>query len=97
MISVAASTLVSNSPLWRIVDAEEADAIGPGWPQFGDKERDPVKTLVTLTKPGYSADGNQAFVNLSFVWSIHGAEARYVLRRAGPGWEVACSHLVFYV
>jgi hypothetical protein len=97
MIAVAASTLVSTSPMWRIVDAEEADAIGPGWPQFSDKERDPVKTLVTLTKPGYSTDGNLAFVNLSFVWSIHGAEARYVLKRSGPAWKVACSHLVFYV
>ena len=95
--AIAATKLAGKSPLWRVVSAEEAKVINPAWPPPMGKKREPVKTLVTLTKPGYSADGNSALVNLSFVWSIHGAEARYLLRREGSNWKVTCSQLIFYV
>ncbi len=95
--TVAATQLAAKSPLWRVVDDEEANARSPGWPRPKDKELEPVKTLVTLTKPGYSTDGDSAFVNLSFAWSIHSAEAQYLVTRAGSRWEVTCSHLIFYV
>jgi len=95
--TVAATQLAAKSLLWRVVDVEEANARSPGWPRPGSMELEPVKTLVTLTKPGFSTDGDLAFVNLSFAWSIRSAEAQYLVKRAGSTWEVTCSHLIFYV
>jgi hypothetical protein len=94
---VPSTQLIGKSPLWRVVTDAEAKIINPAWPPSSGVKRPPVKTLVSLTKPGYSVDGQSAFVNISFLWSIHGAEARYVLRRAGVKWEVTCSQLIFYV
>jgi hypothetical protein len=93
----SAAQLAGKSSLWRFVTSKEAETISPAFPPPPGRERELMKTLVTLTKPGYSADERSAFVNLSFLWSIHGAEAQYLLRRVGSSWEVACSHLVFYV
>ena len=93
----AASDLLPKSTKWFFVRPSEVDKINPAFPPPGVEKRTPVKTLVTLTKPAYSSNGLTALVFLDFVWSIHGANARYVLRRETDRWVVACSQLFFSV
>lgn len=96
--STAASDLLPQSTKWFVIRAGEEDKINPAWPPPpGVEKRKPIKTLVTLTKPAYSSDGLTALVFLDFAWSIHGADARYVLRRESDRWVVACSQLLFSV
>jgi hypothetical protein len=93
----AASELLPKSTKWFLVTPSEMDKINPAFPPPPGVARTPVKTLVTLTKPAYSSNGLTALVFLDFVWSIHGANARYVLRRESDRWVVACSQLLFAV
>jgi hypothetical protein len=96
--STAAADLLSKSTKWFVVRPGEEDKINPAFlPPPGVEKRKPVKTLVSLTKPAYSSDGLTALVFLGFVWSIHSANARYVLRRESDRWVVACSQLLFSV
>ena|SRR5690242_9206951 len=55
---------------------------------------EPIKTVVTLSVPGYSESGQSAFVFFSFRWSIHRACAGYVLDRSEKGWQIRCSEVV---
>jgi hypothetical protein len=90
-------SLLSDSEKWRRVRPSEEKTISPAFPPPPGVERPPIKTLVALTQPAYSEDGARALIVLNFVWSIHGAEARYVLMRSNEKWVVDCSQLVLYV
>ena len=83
---------------WRSVKREEVTAMSPALPppQSGGK-RPPTKTLVNLHRPAYTESGDVALVVFHFVWSMHGAGARYILDRSGSKWRIRCSKLVFYV
>lgn len=91
------SELLAKSDAWRLVRAEEEKTISPAFPPPPGVHRAPIKTLARLSRPGYSVDGSRALVFFSFNWSIHGADAQYVLTRANGTWVVACSHLSFMV
>lgn len=56
-----------------------------------------IRTLVSVSKAGFSKDGRQAAVVLSFTTGVHGALARYRLARASGGWSIACSQLNYYL
>jgi len=93
--AVSAARLVSASKKWRLVrpqETEKAPFILPDRTSVGE----PIKTIVTISLPAYSASGDAAFVVFGFTWSIHGAVAQYVLRQSGQGWKVRCSQLRFY-
>jgi hypothetical protein len=47
--------------------------------------------------PGYSADGRVAVVRLSFGWSIHSAQATYILVRRDDQWSVVVRNLIFFL
>ncbi|HET6324796.1 MAG TPA: hypothetical protein VFG04_08855 [Planctomycetaceae bacterium] len=47
--------------------------------------------------PGYSADRRVAVVFLSFGWSIHSAQAIYILVRRDDHWSVVVRNLVFFL
>lgn len=57
----------------------------------------PVRTIVTLSRPGFSASGNEALVILRFTWSIHDALARVRLERIGAQWRTRCAQFNYYV
>lgn len=57
----------------------------------------PFRTYVHLQMPGYSSDGAWAFVTFDFLWSIHGAEAMYVLKREGGSWVVVSTEYRYAV
>jgi hypothetical protein len=94
--SRSVGNLLGESEKWRRVLATEEKTVSPAFPPPPGIERKPIKTLVTLTRPAYSRDGSLALVVLRFNWSIHGAEARYVVKRSDNAWAVQCSQLVFY-
>ena len=52
---------------------------------------------VSAWPPGYSADGNHAIVFLSIPWSMHHADATYLLARDGDGWRIVLRQFVYYV
>ena len=53
---------------------------------------------VSAWPPGYSADGNYAIVFLSIPWSMHHADATYLLARDGSdGWRIVLRQFVYYV
>ncbi len=52
-----------------------------------------IATLITPYTPGYSSDGTQAMVVLSFNWSIHTGYVVYVLRLKEARWSVVKSSL----
>ena len=52
---------------------------------------------VSAWPPGYSADGDYAIVFLSIPWSMHHADATYLLTRDGDGWRVVLRQFVYYV
>jgi hypothetical protein len=56
-----------------------------------------LKTFVSLRVPGYSADGNRAYVSFDFRWSIHGASAFYMLQRRAGVWTIVTTDFVFAV
>ena len=94
----SAAAVLSQSDEWRLVKGSEEKTIWPTFPAPPDApKRPPTKTVITLYLPGYSDSGDTALVLFHFVWSMHGAAARYVLQREGPRWEIKCSKLVFYV
>jgi hypothetical protein len=57
----------------------------------------PVRTIVTLSRPGFSASGNEALIILRFTWSIHDALARVRLERVGTQWRIQCAQFNYYV
>jgi hypothetical protein len=91
-----AQDLVSPSESWWVMTPAEESEIRPTFPPPPGKESVPVKTVVGLTRPVFSDDGLRALMFLQFLWSIHGAEARYVLAKRNGAWAVVCSQLVFY-
>ena len=52
---------------------------------------------VSAWPPGYSANGNYAIVFLSIPWSMHHADATYLLARDGDGWRIVLRQFVYYV
>jgi hypothetical protein len=47
-------------------------------------------------QPGYSKDGRLAIVRFDIPWSIHSADATYVLVRQDGGWKVRVRQFVIY-
>ena len=48
--------------------------------------------------PGFTADGRYAIVFLSIPWSMHHANATYLLQRGGgDGWRIVLRQFVYYV
>ena len=56
----------------------------------------PVKTAVDIARPAYFDKATTALVHFSFRWSIHRADANYVLRKQPNGWQVACVDVIHY-
>jgi hypothetical protein len=52
-----------------------------------------IATLITPYAPGYSTDGTQAVVVLSFNWAVHTGYVIYRLRLKDDRWSVVTSHL----
>ncbi|MDB5387613.1 MAG: hypothetical protein JWM11_3259 [Planctomycetaceae bacterium] len=52
--------------------------------------------LVTAHRPGYSESKNIAVVNVSYFWSLHPAEAIYVLEKNEEKWTIIfCQHIYY--
>jgi hypothetical protein len=51
---------------------------------------------VVAYPPGYTADGTFAAVSLILPWSIHHADATYLLARDGDRWRVVLRQFVYY-
>ena len=91
-----AEALVVPTKNWRLIDKSDEDGdIGEKW-HLGPKRGERVKTILSVWRPAISADANLAFVYFSFLWSIHGADAHYLLERKGKGWRVNCTEFFFY-
>ncbi|WP_153067416.1 hypothetical protein [Steroidobacter cummioxidans] len=88
-------SLVSTNKLWRIGQEERRDQM----PSFPPLEFDgvPVRTVVTVSSPGFSRAGDEALVLLSFTWSVHDALARIRMARNGGVWRAQCVQFNFYV
>ncbi len=95
--SLAAAPLVTASRKWRLIRPDEMTG-DPPRDLLPDKTRagEPIRTIVYLSAPAFSESGDLAFVLLSFRWSVHEAQARYVLKASGSNWKVQCSDLFFY-
>lgn len=52
-----------------------------------------IATLITPYTPGYSSDGTQAVVVLSFNWSVHTGYVIYLLQHKEARWSVVKNHL----
>jgi hypothetical protein len=52
-----------------------------------------IATLITPYAPGYSTDGTQAVVVLSFNWAVHTGYVIYKLRLKNDRWSVVTSHI----
>ena len=88
------ANFVSPSPRWLIpAELPQPDPLVP----VSDFNGVPISTVVTLSRPGFSLDGNQAVVILSFTWSIHDALARVRLQRDGTEWKIRCAQFDYYV
>jgi hypothetical protein len=49
------------------------------------------RPIVFLRVPGYSDDSNWAYVDFQSLWSIHGADAVYLLKRIDGKWTVVAT------
>jgi len=86
------AAMVADSASWFIVPREQEKFLGVGMPTPENMtKRIAVKTLVKLSRPAYSKDGDRAFIMFSYPWSIHSAYAQYVLRRQTGKWNVECA------
>ena len=87
--------LVSTNDLWRIGQEERRGQV----PSFPPTEFDgvPVRTVVTVSSPGFSRRGDEALVLLSFTWSVHDAVARVRMVRNNGVWTAQCVQFNFYV
>jgi hypothetical protein len=47
--------------------------------------------------PGFTAGGEYAVLFLSIPWSMHHADATYLLQRDGQGWRIVLRQFVYYV
>jgi len=92
---VPAEALIRASPRWRLaLPMEENSVGGRGFNRSASGE--PVRTVVSISRPAWSAKGDRAFVMFSFQWSMHSAIAHYLVERSTDGWTVKCSQLRFY-
>jgi hypothetical protein len=82
---------VGKSSRWRVVSGDDEPALPIG------VSADDVKTSLRLSFPAYRPHGRAALVRFLFTWSIHSAEAIYMLEQHGNGWRVSCSDLFFYL
>lgn len=57
----------------------------------------PAARPIRVWPPGYSADGRLAVVRMSIPWSIHHAEATYVLANREGNWLVQVRQFVYYL
>lgn len=55
-----------------------------------------ARVVVSLSAPGFSRNGRYALIVASAPWSIHSADIRFFLKRAGSGWKVAHVSPIFY-
>lgn len=53
--------------------------------------------LVTSRRPGYSSDKKLAIVQVHYAWSLHPADAVYVLQRTEKGWRIILHQHCLYV
>jgi hypothetical protein len=89
------ASLVSNNARWRIAPEKEQVKF-PELPPTEFKGV-PVRTLVTVSYPGFSESGDDALVLLSFTHSIHNAIARIRMARSSDVWHAQCVQFNFYV
>lgn len=86
--------LVSPSNLWLMpAEMPRPDPLMP----ISELNGVPVSTVVTLSRPGFSENGNEALVILRFTWSIHDALARVRLERVDMRWQIRCAEFSYYV
>lgn len=57
---------------------------------------DPWNRCIQAWAPGYAADRRHAVVRLSIPWSMHSADATYVLAARQGGWDVLVRQFVCY-
>ena len=74
----------SAHPRFRGPYAEEPDPLSPYRP-------------IHAWAPGYSRDKSLAVVRLSIPWSMHSADATYLMRRTETGWTVVRREFAVYV
>jgi len=74
----------------RVDAAERQFDLGPDF-------KGPLRTYVHLRVPGYSADGQWAYVSFDYLWSIHGAYATYLLKLIDGGWVVMATDFSYAV
>ena len=78
---------------WRMATREQ---LAPE--RLLERVSDPsIRTSVSVSAPGFSNDGRQAVVVLSFSTGAHGALARYRLTLEGGSWSVVCSQMNYYL
>jgi hypothetical protein len=94
--STSSDALVTPQRKWRLVTTQELDGFTYGVPTQTPSGED-IRTLVSLSYPAYSPNGDTAFLMLGFTWSVHSAIAQYVMTRSDDEWVVQCSRLHFYV
>src|SRR5579871_774368 len=56
-----------------------------------------VRTCAYPRAPGFSADGEWAFVGFDFLWSIHSGTAAYLLRKSAGVWTVVDKNFAIYL
>lgn len=93
---VFAAQLVAPSKDWRLVDERDKQSgIEENW-FSGTARGERVKTMMSIWRSAISKDTKRAFVYFSFLWSIHGADAHYLLERKGQQWKVRCTQFFYY-
>ena len=68
----------------------------PAWPGSYPR-RSRFDRPVLAYAPGFTADGRFAAVSLILPWSIHHADATYLLARDGDGWRIVLRQFVYFV
>ena len=91
--TVSLKGLLKEQKSFRLATNQETSK--PIW-DLRSKKQPPIKTLASFALPAYSPDHSQAIVRLEFNWSIHSADATYLLTKEKNSWKIISSFLVFY-
>jgi hypothetical protein len=67
-------------------------------PEPQPKTRHPLADRpIHANPPGFAADARTAIVSLSLPWSIHHADATYLLVKEGTAWRIVLRQFVYYM
>ena len=56
-----------------------------------------VKSYISISKPGYSENGEISVILISYTYSMHASFARFIYTKKSNIWELECSEFVVHI